>query len=122
MAEGASTPPNPGQHRTAIRRVGDALGRPATASSSRGWSPRSSRKVPAYHRVQPGVIDDFQVLSTVSRWLVWRGHTRAICGAVARGTVVVDLVVLVERVDQANQLEESGERPRVIPSRLGDAP
>ena len=51
-----------------------------------------------------------------------RGHTTAICGAVARGTVVVDLIILVERVDQANQLEESRERPRVISSRLGDAP
>jgi hypothetical protein len=35
---------------------------------------------------------------------------------------MVDLIVLVERVEQANQLEESGERPRVIASRLGDAP
>ena len=79
-------------------------------------------EIPAYRRARPGVIGDFRVPSTVSRWLVCRWHARAVGGAVARGTSVVDLVVLVERVDQANQLEESGERPRVIPSRLGDAP
>jgi hypothetical protein len=36
------------------------------------------------------------------------------------GTVVVSVIVL-DRVDHANELKEPGERPRIIPSRFVDA-